>query len=676
MNAQRSRDLRLCGLALALMAGFALLHAGAPDLSWLRRVELSAFDAQMRLRGAQQPGSETVIVMIDDRTIADLGQWPVPRNVFAELVTTLHRGGAKVIGIDVLFADPGPRAAAGMAGGDAALAQAIRAAGNVVLPFTFGFGPKAARGVDSPVAPAAYAQLRKAGGYRSLGLEPTAVVAPLAPLAQAASLGHMLAAYDVDGAPRYDYPAFEYDLDFYPSMAVRIAQMFTGVRWTDVRVELGAGISIGRLYIPTDPQMRELVNYLGPTPAFPAYSLSHVLRGDVAASVFRDRIVLVGANALGTRDTFESPFTAVLPGVERLATVIDAILHERHLSRPQAVLWIEIVSMLAVALVLGLAVSRLPLPFAALCAIALAGGFGLSAQIVLSRHGVWQMSALPAAAVVATFMALSLYRYGLLDKERRHMRRVFRRYLAPQMVDRLVANPKLPELGGEQRELTVLFCDLRGFTALSERLEPTVLTRILNQFLSAATEAILERGGTVDKYVGDAIMAFWNAPLDQPNHAELACRAALGIIEKLDALNAAWAREGGLPTLAAGVGINTGRCTVGNFGSTRRFDYSAIGDAVNVAARLESETRTYAFAILLGPETAARTRDFATLPLGAVRVRGRGETIELHALVGDETVARTASFRERHAAHLQGRFGLPEQRGGVVANADADRSER
>jgi adenylate cyclase len=662
MDAPRTRDRRLCAVAFAVMAGFAVLHAVAAELSWLRRIELAAFDAQMRWRGAKPPGTDTVIVMVDERTIAELGQWPVPRSTFADLVTTLHRSGAKVIGIDVLFADPGPRAATGAMDGDAALAQSIRAAGNVVLPFTFEFGPASAHGGKSSVASAAYAQLRKVGGYRPLALEPTVAVAPLPALAEAASLGHMLAAYDVDGAPRYDYPAFEYDLDFYPSMAVRIVQMFTGVRWDDVRAELGTGISIGRLYIPTDPQMRQLVNYLGPTPAFATYSLSQVVRGAVPDSTFRDRIVLVGANALGTRDTFESPFTSVLPGVERLATVIDSILHEHHLRRPQAALWLEIVSMLVVALVLGVAVSRLPLSFAALCAVALAAGYALSAQIALSRYGVWQMSALPAAAVVGTFIALSLYRYGLLDKERRHMRRIFRRYLAPPMVDRLLANPKLPELGGEQRELTILFCDLRGFTALSEHLDPTVLTRVLNQFLSAATEAILERGGTVDKYVGDAIMAFWNAPLDQPNHAELACRAALRIVQRLDGLNASWAREGNLPTLSAGVGVNTGRCTVGNFGSAHRFDYSAIGDAVNIAARLESETRTRGFAILLGAETCARVRDFATLPLGSARVRGRSGTLEVHALVGDETVASTASFRELRTAHLQSRLAEPGRR--------------
>ena len=307
--------------------------------------------------------------------------------------------------------------------------------------------------------------------------------------------------------------------------------------------------------------------------------------------------------------------------------------------------------MLAAALVLGFVVSRLSLASAFAVAIVLTLLFAGSAQVALARHGVWVSSAVPIVALVLTFVALSLYRYGLLDKERRHIRRVFGRYLAPQMVDRVVSEQRLPELGGQLRELTVLFSDLRGFTALSERLEPTVLTGVINAFLSAATEAVLEYGGTVDKYIGDAIMAFWNAPLDQPDHAALACRAALRILEKIEDVNQQLAHDG-LPTLAAGIGINTGPCTVGNFGSSRRLEYSAVGDAVNVAARLEGETKNLGFSILLGSETAARVAEFAVIPLERIRLRGRVQPIEVHALLGDETIREDPSFRELRARRM------------------------
>ena len=643
------------------MLAFAGAQLVALDVPWLRRLELIGLDAQMRARGPRPPGPETVIVMIDDAAIARLGRWPVPRARLAELVGMLHRASARTIGIDILLADldtPADAPIRDESSGDAALAQAIREAGNVVLPFAFKFG--GAR--EKPtlyVTDVAYARLRNTPDFRALALAPTGLVAPLAVLAEHATLGHMLVAFDIDGAPRYEYPALEYDVDYYPSMAVRVAQRYLGVPWDEVGVELGRAIVLGAIHVPTDPGMRMLIDYLGPSPAFPTYGLSQVLEGAVPPAVFRDRIVLLGANALGTRDTFVSPFTAVMPGVERLATVVDSILHERHLYRPDAPRWLETAFMLVAAVALGFAVSRYSLAMASLCAIVLVVVVLTSGQFALARFGVWQASMVPVVAIITTFIGLSLYRYGLLDKERRHIRRIFQRYLAPSMVDRVVSNPKLPELGGELRELTILFSDLRGFTALSERLGPAALTRVVNAFLDAATEAILEHGGTVDKYVGDAIMAFWNAPLDQPDHPALACRAALRIQERLERLNESVAQDQALPRLEAGIGINTGLCTVGNFGSNRRFDYSAIGDAVNVAARLEGKTKTYGMAILLGPETAARVTDFATLPIGSVRLRGRVKPLEIHALVGDERVRGSPSFQERRAQCLQQRAATP-----------------
>jgi len=643
MAPDRLRDVKLCALAVGVMAVLAALHAIALDVPALRRLEPAALDAQVRLRGARAPGPEVVVVMIDDRTIAELGQWPPPRQSLAELVDTLRAAGAKAIGIDILFADPSPRAASR---GDVALAQSIADAGNVVLPFTFEFGAAAAnRPAATTLAGASYSRLSSSGDYRPLPLVPDGIVAPLSSLAARAALGHMLVAFDVDGAPRYDYPAFAYDAEFYPSMAVRLAQVYLGLPLGGVGLELGRGIALGDRQVPIDPQMRLLIDYLGPPGAFPTYSLLDVLAGRVPPSAFRGRIVLVGASVAGAHDTFPSPFSPTMPGVERLATVVDSILYERHLQRPASSTWIEIGAMLAASLLLGFVVSRASLATAFVTALVVGSLFAVSAHVVLKSYGIWMASALPTLAVLLTFIALSLYRYGLLDSERRHMRRVFGRYLAPQMVDRLVGEHKLPELGGEQRELTVLFSDLRGFTSMSEQLDAATLTARINAFLSAASEAVLEHGGTVDKYIGDCIMAFWNAPLDQPDHARMACRAALRIVEKVDALDRELVRQGH-PPLVAGIGINTGPCTVGNFGSSRRLEYSAVGDAVNVASRLEGETKNLGFKILIGPVTAARVDDFAIVPLERIRVRGRLEAIEVHALVGDETVRGGPAFQE------------------------------
>ncbi len=648
----RLRDVALCGLALAVMAAFAALHLCSLDLPWLRRLEVAVLDVAVRLRGPLPPGPEIVIVMIDDRSVDALGSWPVPRERLADAVRTLAAARAKVIGIDVLFAGDGS-ARPGGAQGDEALAAAIAQAGNVVLPFTFRFDGQPRAVAADFAARHAYARVRRSEVPGALALTPDDVVLPSARAAGVADLGHMLIAYDVDGAPRYDYPVIEFDLDYYPSMPVRIAQRYLGVPWRDVAVELGRGITLGDRFVPTDAHTRMLVNYRGAARTYATVPLWQVLEGKAPPAVFADRIVLIGADALGTRDTFASPFTAVMPGVERLATVVDAILHERHVVRSPAAAWIEIAAMMLAALVMGLAVSRWPLSAAALVALGLAAAFAAAGQVALTRAGQWHAVALPIVAIGMTFMALSLYRYGLLDRERRHLRHAFGRYLAPEMVERLASRQKLPELGGEQRELTILFCDLRGFTALSERLSPAHLTQVVNEFLTLASEAVMAEGGTVDKYVGDAIMAFFNAPLDQRDHAARACRAALRIVEKVRERNDALPPDSAAPRLRVGVGLNTGACTVGNFGSPRRLDYSAIGDPVNVAARIEGITKDYGVPIIVGAHTAAATPRFAFLPLASVRLRGRVEAMEVLALAGDERLGTSEAFGAVAAWHAQ-----------------------
>jgi adenylate cyclase len=538
-----------------------------------------------------------------------------------------------------------------------------------VLPFTFRFGGGAALPAPAPLARAAYGRLRDVGGEHVFALSPSGLVLPLPALTEAAELGHMLAAYDVDGEVRYEYPALDYDLDYYPSMAVRLAQLYLGIAWSEVTLELGRGIALGPVYVPTDPQMRLLVNYRGPAGSFETYSFARLLAGGVPQESLRGRVVLIGANALGSRDTFETPFTSVMPGVERLATIVQAIITGEHLRRPAAAPWLEAAAMLAASLMLGFAVSRLRLAVAAVAAALIIALLAASSQVMLGRYGIWQASAVPIVAIVLTFTTLVLYRHAILDKEHRHIRRVFQRYLSPAMVERLAATRKLPELGGERRDLSVLFCDLRGFTALAERIEPTAMTRLANSFLSAASEAILAEGGTIDKYMGDAIMAFWNAPVEQPDHAARACRAALGIIDNLGAVNEARLRDGSEMPLAIGIGINTGACVVGNFGSRRRFDYSAVGDAVNVASRLQTETKRSGWAILLGPETAARAGDFATLPLGLFELRGRSHQVEAYALLGDGLLAASPLFRR-----LRGEWSAADEARGhdLLVQLEAD----
>lgn len=620
------RDLKIGGLALAVMAFFAVLNLMATDIAVLRRVELTALDMRQRLRGARAPGPETVIVMIDDRSLAQLGRWPLPRERYVDLLRRLRDAGARVVAFDVLFAEAEP------GDGDIALADAMQRGPRVVLPFTFRTGEATPGVPPMAIARAAFLNVRAVDNHAAVSQRTTGVVAPVAPLAEAAALGFSLVAFDVDGAARHEVLALEHDFDYYPSLALRAVQRFRDVPWPSVHLLLGRGVALGDQFVASDARSRALVNYLGPRGQFPTHSLAQVLAGTVPDAAFRDRIVLIGANIAGINDSFDTPFSAVMPGVERLATVVDNLLHDGFLRRPAMLPVIEVGILLLVAVLLGLAVSRLSAPMAALVGGGAMLALAVGGHVALREANLWAMAAVPLAAVPLVFAAALIYRHGLLDRDHRQAARNFARYLAPEMVERLMRSGHMPRAGGELRELTVLFSDIRGFSSMSERLSPETLTLVVNAFFTAMTDAILAHGGTIDKYIGDSVMAFWNAPIETPGHAEQACRAALAMRQQLDALNRDPRLVEAGVRLAVGIGINTGPCIVGNFGSRHRLDYSALGDAVNVAARLETEAKRFGLDILIGPGTAARVPELAPSPIGHVRLRGRAAPVEVYTL--------------------------------------------
>lgn len=669
--AAHRRQLGILPLCALLAVVFAALHLVASALPAFRELETTVFDLQLRLRGPLPPGPEVAMVMVDEKSVTALGRWPLSRDRYAEVVDVLRRAGARVVAFDILFAEPDSAFPADIAElvedaarrlghpvlddlatalrqrtaeADARFAKAIAAHGKVVLPFTFRFDPGAPRAAGSLPPGTAYAAVRAGEPEVRLPLHPTGLVLPIPPLAAAAAaLGHAVLAFDVDGAPRFDYPVLEHDLEYLPSAAVRIAQLYRGVAWEDVRAELGHGVAIGGSFLPTDASMRFAVNYRGPAGTYPTYSFVDVLQGNVPPDALRDRVVLVGANLFGARDMVETPFTSVLPGIERLATIVDSILRDDYLRRPSEAPLGEALAIILAAFATGLAVTYLPIAASALATLAILVALFGASHLLLTREGLWFFIVLPEAAVAAIYLLAALYRHGLLDREHRSVRAAFARYLAPKMIERLLAQPEGLRLGGELRELTVLFCDIRSSTAIGELLDPERLTRVLNAVLTPLSDIVLEHDGTIAKFIGDGFLAFWNAPVEEPRHAELAARAALAMAAAVPAIDAQLG--GDLPfALRIGIAINTGSAVVGNFGTARRFDYSAMGDAVNVAARLQDETKTYGIEIALGAPTAERLPGFATLPLDVVRVRGRAQPVELHVLLGDEAMARSQEF--------------------------------
>ncbi|HEY1798345.1 MAG TPA: adenylate/guanylate cyclase domain-containing protein [Stellaceae bacterium] len=674
----------LLAVAVALVVLGALAFGNAPVL---RGLETSSLDLRFRLRGTVPPGQEIALVMVDDKSIDALGRWPLSHRLFARTLETLDRDHAKTIVFDLLFAQPEQpippdlqqaaktAAAALPAEGNPALgnalkaladddpdgdlARAMRASGNVYLPIAFSFSGNKGTAPDF-VSDAGYQRFPKSPIPPNFPLKPVSALTPLPVWAkEAAGFGHVNIAFDRDGAPRYDYLALPFEGDFLPSLPVRAAAAYLGVKWPDVGLALGQGVEIGRIAIPTDAAMRLLIDYRGPRGTFPSYSFVDLLDGRIPPTAFAGKIVLIGASFLGLPDSNASPFGSTpLPGTERMATIIDQILHRDFIAENPGEWPIAVIAaVVMLAALAGIGGTFLPTRLAVLSAglpVVLWAGATQAAFL----HGLWLPLVKPVAALAAASVAVLLFRYRVVDYEGRVIKTAFRRYLAPDMVNYLSRHPDRLKLGGETRNMTLLFCDVRGFTAISERYKanPHGLTHLINRFLTPMTDLILERRGTIDKYMGDCIMAFWNAPLDDPDHAEHACASALAMVAALDGINAglaaeAEAVESSFTPLRVGIGINTGDCVVGNVGSDQRFDYSVLGDAVNLAARLEPQSKTYDVAIVIGEETHNRAPGFAAIELDRIAVYGKQEAVRVYTLLGDEAVAASPEFAALSARH-------------------------
>jgi adenylate cyclase len=652
-----------------------ILYLWTSQFSFLRSLEAKALDLRFHLRGVKSPAPGIVLVVIDDRSIAELGRWPWSRRHFAEIVQRLRQAGAKVVAFDLLFTeaeanaerqvmerwrqvvetsdlalpDPTRQVLAQFlsqleqtANPDRALAMALREAGNVALAFAVLLGSSSpAPHLEQPSPPPAISR----AAYRilhNLGIEPphltligSAVMAPIAMVAEEAiALGHVNVAFDADGTPRYAYPVLAYAGEYYPSLAVQVARASLGLPPEQMRVVFGEGIQLGKIRIPTDESMRLLVNYLGPRGSFPTYAFVDVLQGRVPDSTFADATVLIGAVASGLADTFITPFEAVLPGVERHATVIDNILRQDFLHRRNMTALLDLACMVLLGLLVGCFSPLCPTFWGSLVALGLAVSYLIANFLAFMWAGVWVNLLFPLLAVALSQSSVTLFKFLTEERQKRMIRQAFQHYLHPTVVDQVSQNPQLLKLGGESRELTVLFSDIRGFSAIAEGCSPETLVRLLNDYLTVMTQVVFRHHGLLDKYIGDGIMAVYGAPLRQPDHAYQACHTALDMMGALGTLRAQW-KDRGLPSLNIGIGINTGTMVVGNMGSELRFDYTVMGDGVNLASRLEGANKEYGTNILISEATWSQVKDrLATRELDLIRVRGKAQQTRIFEMLG------------------------------------------
>lgn len=600
-------------IGLAFTCFFILLYM--LNVPFFEMLEAKLYDYRFKLRGPVAPPDKVIIAAIDEKSIEQLGRWPWPRSRMAELVNRLSEAGAEVIVFDVIYSETEAY--------DPKLAQAIWDAGNVILPIVFDFEHKTSwQKVEIPANFGFHSITNPERFKKYSPIQAEGVLAPVPKLVQAAmGLAHINMFPDTDGTIRWESLAIYSNNRFYPSTALNAAAFYLGVPREAMTLRATEGVQLGKRFVPTDQWGRILINYYGPGETFRHYSISDIIENRVKKSELEGKIVLIGATAVGIYDLRVTPFSSAMPGIEKHANVIASLLENRFLTKAQRT--VDIAFIVLSGVFFSLIVVRLSAKWAAVFTLlfmflVLCIGYGLFVQ-----KGLWINIIYPLSNILLAFIGVTAYHYAMEERYSRKIREMFSNYITDKIVQELIDHPEMAKIGGERRELTILFSDIRGFTSFSEKYSPEEVVAILNEYLGEMTDVIMKWGGTPDKFIGDAIMAFWGAPVRQENHAELAVRCAVDMVSRLASLQDKWHAEG-KPVLDCGIGINTGEVIVGNIGAEgKKMDYTIIGDHVNLCSRIEGLTRKYNVHILITEHTLAKIRGaLENAKIGHVHIQG------------------------------------------------------
>jgi len=653
-------------ICVALLIGLAGLRMLDP--APLQELRARTFDNFQVIDPRVKTARPVTIIDIDEKSLAKLGQWPWPRTRIADLVTSLTRLGAVVIAFDAVFSEPdrlNPDVAAdtfrnldeatreklkALPSNDQVLADALRQS-RVVLGESGGPDVHADLDKNLPVT-----------GLATLGEEPEPFLFQFpgllrnVPVLEQAAAGRGLFTIvpERDGIVRRVPMIMQAQGVIMPSLSFEMLRVATGSGTILIKTDKAGikGIGVKGLQIPTDSHGRLWVHYAHRDPSIYVPAVD-VLEGRAPPEKIAGKLVLIGTSSVGLNDIKTTPVSAVMPGVEIHAQVLESALTGAVVSQPNYGIALEFFG----ALLLGFLVITFAPNFGPVTLVAVGALFGsllIGTSWYFYAHDRLLIDfTYPLLSTTAIYLTLIFTSFVREQAQRRQIRSAFGQYLSPALIEQLAQSPEKLVLGGEQREMTIMFSDVRGFTTISEsyKNDPQGLTRLMNRFLTPLTNAILARKGTIDKYMGDAIMAFWNAPLDDKQHQLNACEAAIDMLERIDELNKLReqeAQEDGhtyIP-LNVGVGLNTGTCVVGNMGSDLRFDYSVLGDSVNLASRLEGQSKEYGFSIIVGSNTALAVKDaFAILELDFIMVKGKTEPEVIYAIAGREDVARSEHFQ-------------------------------
>lgn len=657
----------------------------ASDIS--RRVELLIQDTFFKIRGPIKSGNEVVIAAIDEKSIDMLGRWPWSRNVMAELVDSLTEYKPKVIGFDIVFSsaeessgtkqltelnkqmeDIGVssepvqniiKEALANSDNDQIFHDALKRSRKAVLGYFFHFSKKGIEhlseaemeGYLNTIAKSRYSGIKKEPGVslknirlkRSYAVEST--IEKISKVTKRA--GYFNFDPDIDGSVRKiplivqyrDMVELEGEDDYlFPPLSLTVLRKYLKsaiLIWMGpVGVQKVALMGKKTYKIPTNNLGEMRINYYGPRGVFPHYSIVDIIHKKIPQENLKNKIVLVGPTATAIEDLRIMPFDKVFPGVEVHATVIDNVLHNQFLSDPPiSPAIIDFLSIITVGLILLVAIPRLRAISGSGIAIALAGSSLVSHYYLFSHYRIVVNTVPILLETGVTYVSLTIYRFIMEEKEKKYIQNAFGQYLSPDVITALIKDPSKLQLGGIRQELTAFFSDIAGFSTISEKLNPEELVQLLNEYLSAMSEIILNYNGTLDKYEGDAIIAFFGAPISYPDHAIKCCLAALEMQNELAKMRQEWVKKG-KPELTVRIGINTGPIVVGNMGSKTRMDYTIMGDAVNLASRLEGANKEYGTDIMTTSATYNYCKDIVEVrELDSLRVVGKQEVVVVYELL-------------------------------------------
>ncbi|MDH6257073.1 adenylate/guanylate cyclase domain-containing protein [Bradyrhizobium sp. BR13661] len=655
-------------LCLGLLVVFAALRVWDPPP--VQELRLRTFDIFQLIDPRQKTVRPVTIIDIDDKSLAKFGQWPWPRTRIADMIGNLTNNGAVAIGFDVVFSEPdrlNPDLVAGqmrylddatrarlreLPSNDQILSDAIRRS-HVVLGET-GL-PAVESELDKTLPFTGVATVGEENAEKFLFEFPGLLRNVPVIEKVAAGRGLFSIKTERDGLIRRVPMIMRTQGNMImPSLSLEILRVITGTPTLLVRTDK-TGIRAIRLKgfeIPTDKNGQLWVHYARQDPSI-YVSAADVLDNTVSPTKINGKLVLIGTSAAGLNDIKTTPVSSTMPGVEIHAQVLESVLSRAVISQPNYALGVELIAALIIGILViiftpNLGPVRLVLAGAMFAAVLVGTSWFYYAQYRYLIDFTYPL--LSTTAIYLTFIFSSFVRE---QRQRVQIRGIFAQYMSPVLVEQLAQSPEKVVLGGEEREMTIMFSDVRGFTTISEsyKHDPQGLITLMNRFLTPLTDVIIEQKGYVDKYMGDAIMAFWNAPLDDARHQLNACEAAIQMLEKIDVVNKEREQEaadGGhvyIP-LNVGIGLNTGIGVVGNMGSDLKKNYSVLGDSVNLASRLEGQTKEYGFPIIVGSRTALAVKDkFAILELDFIMVKGKTEPEVIYAIAGREDVMHSAAFQ-------------------------------